>query len=533
MWRNWSWADRHREAPQGTRRLRARWRLLLVAGAAGLLALFVLAVALTDRAAEMDLARERVSRHVAGVAEHMSAVGSGFGLALDQVVQEIGERDIAALRADRPIHQLLVSLKNRLPNAESVFIVDAEGRTVASSRAFPMPPYDVRERDYFIEARAGHAGLYVSSPFRGQMSRSTSFVLSQPVMRDGKLAGVVGITVFPNVLTSTYQEMLGDADMVLARADGTVLIRTDGARAVERLPERSEVMRRVEREESGVFSGASFINGEPAVQGVRTLPGGDMVAAVALDDGVALAGWYRRALMMGGGAALALAGLVAWALARESTHPQKRPWWLGPRSRRQTLPGEGAGALPVVELITERLGVALEGTPAAGAAICLRTLAAWLGGAPSSPSRIDLAEAVNAVQALLVGARLPMIELQQGEARPLVLADPCRLELAIIDLVIGLSAVAPAAERMSVSIDLRRPELAGVKGLPEGEQVRLRLDAAEAAERAQDVGPDPDRFALAGVFATEAGGAVVRPLAGGPLRVELWLPRDAAARASE
>ncbi|WP_029004270.1 cache domain-containing protein [Azorhizobium doebereinerae] len=507
--------------------------LLLGLALAGLAAALVLA----DRAAEMQRARSRVASHVTAVTEHLAAVQRGIELALDRMALKVEGRALAEMRADPGLHQLLAELRGRLPNVESAFVVDADGRTLASSRAFPMPPYDVRERDYFIAARDGPGGLHVSKPFRGQMSRTTSFVISRPLTREGRFAGLVAVTVFPEALTATYQDMLGHADMVLARADGVVLIRTEGARAVERLQEQAEVMERVAGQDGGLFVGPSIIDGERALHGVRRLPGGGLLVAVVLDEDEILGGWERRTAMIAGGAVLAFAGLSAWAVAL----PRQRPWWrLPPRRARghrrlpQDLP---AGGLALLDLLAGRVRARLAIGDPAGADAAARLIGALLAMARDDPSAqrpVDMAGLVGHVRGVLAGAALPEIAVAPAAGPPaLVRGEAARLELALIDLAMGLSALAPDAGGLAASVTAGPPEGWERADLPAGDYVRLRLDVVEEHGAPGVAGSAaPEAFVLAQGVARASGGACVVPAAaaGRPLRAELWLPRapDAA-----
>ncbi|GGF49979.1 hypothetical protein GCM10007301_06540 [Azorhizobium oxalatiphilum] len=510
------------------------WRLAVLALAGAALLIVTLLLVLADRAAEMAAARARVVRSLAAVTETLAATRRNFDLVLERVGLELEVRSLADVRDDRAVHQLMVEMKNRLPNAESVFVVDADGRTVTSSRAYPMPPYDVRERDYFRVARAGETGSYVSLPFRGQMSRTTSFVVSRPVLHEGRLAGLVAITVFPVALTSSYQAMLGDADMVLARRDGAVLIRTDGARAVERLPEQGEVMRLADEAGGGVIHGASFIDGGRALQGVHVLPEGDLVVAVAIPDDEILAGWKRRALIAGGGALLAFLGIAAVLFSRATARPAEGARRHGASPAR---PPGGAGeadavvpggivrdALPVLGVLAANLRAAgKSGDTAAGAR--LDDLTGLLGDAPERPALIDPAEMLVEARALLAGGGAVDLALAPPVGDVRLLVDGGRLVLAVLDVATGLAALAPAGRGLTAALALRDLEGARVHDLPAGTYVRVRLEVAGV--EAHDTGAPAGRFALASAWAAGGGGACMPPMPDGPLRAELWLPHTA------
>ena len=69
--------------------------------------------------------------------------------------------DWHAIDKSREVHEFLAKIDHELPLVQSVFLVDPEGYNSASSRAFPMTPYDLRDREYYIEAKKGDDRLYV------------------------------------------------------------------------------------------------------------------------------------------------------------------------------------------------------------------------------------------------------------------------------------------------------------------------------------------------------------------------------------
>jgi hypothetical protein len=61
--------------------------------------------------------------------------------------------DWQTIDKSREVHEFLAKIDHELPLVQSVFLVDPEGYNSASSRAFPMTPYDLRDREYYSSNR--------------------------------------------------------------------------------------------------------------------------------------------------------------------------------------------------------------------------------------------------------------------------------------------------------------------------------------------------------------------------------------------
>ena len=161
------------------------------------------------------------------LAEHAKAVLQTASLALDLELNQVAGMDWPQIGASASVHQFLVGFA-QLPQLQSAFFVDAHGFNSASSRDFPMRPYDDRDRPYFTEAAAGQSGMLVSAPFRGKAAGTLGFVVSRARITDGRFDGVAAVTLSPDYFRDFYQSVLHwheTASAALLRDDGTVLVR--------------------------------------------------------------------------------------------------------------------------------------------------------------------------------------------------------------------------------------------------------------------------------------------------------------------
>lgn len=508
-----------------------------------------------DRRTELARTATISAGQVASLGGHMEALVDGLDLALDKVERQIQGRPLSDVRADALVYKVLADLQAEFPQAESVFAVDAQGRTLVSSRAFQIPPYDVRDREYFAAAKAGHEGLYVSQPYRAQMARDISFVLSRPMMRDGRFGGVVAVTVSPAALQAFYGSVLAGsgAGAVLARTDGVVLARSpSGQKWPDRLPELSDLMKAVGRQESGVFPGTSLVEGERATYAFHTVPSRKLLVIVAIKDSDALTPWYRRTLLFSGGTVLAFCGLLAWAFPRRSRLPAGRRFWLPPivpwrsnRDRRFDAGGKSlsASAARVLEALAGEVRGRLAAQDPSGADRAAGLTEALLrfgaGGAPQ-PQLIDIAAVLSILPRLLATAGRPTFQFPDSPAGEpvLVFVDRDQLLLALLDCALSLAAADPMAHVLDVQAEVLSMSASEVDGLAAGTYVCVTLAAAgtPGGDRAPvpfPVGTAPEGgalFGLAADYVPDLRGVAVTlaPRGGRGPAAQLWLPESFA-----
>jgi two-component system NtrC family sensor kinase len=279
--------------------------------------LFALA-AYFDYRSEVARAQLRVSITTRALSEHAQASLLSVDLVIARVVDRIAGRDPAVLRADRGFHDFLVAIQQSLPQAESVFVVDGDGVLTASSRTFPAPAFDAREREYFIGSRE-HRRLFVSAPFRGQVAQTFAFTLSRAIERNGTFEGVVAVTVFPSYFSGFYRALLdrpNESTTALVRAtDGAVLLRFPESELVPpRLGPSSPLLRAASGEaDSGFYLARSTIDGTVRYAGFARLQGLPLIVNFNLDESVVLEAWRSHLLVFAAFALLAAAALIATA----------------------------------------------------------------------------------------------------------------------------------------------------------------------------------------------------------------------------
>jgi PAS domain-containing protein len=129
--------------------------------------------------------------------------------------------------ANEAIYRLLSTRVRDLPQASAIALIDATGRMVNVSRAWPPPALDAHDRDFF-QYFAAHDD---TTPYLGAVARSrvsdaqTLFMARRIDGPQGEFLGVVVAALDVADLTGRYQAVLTQSgeSITLLRRDGLVL----------------------------------------------------------------------------------------------------------------------------------------------------------------------------------------------------------------------------------------------------------------------------------------------------------------------
>ena len=175
--------------------------------------------------------REREAREAraALLAEHAGRALAAVNLSL----QGIAEHLKARLPLDKPTiftQLLLDKYIKALPEVHGIFVLDADGRDINSSSAFPPPPLNASDRMYFSEQKKWlGVGLYLDRLQVSRVDRRVVFTVSRPVLdNNGNFEGVVAAVIDPAYFSDFYGQRGGQqgAVVLLERNDGAILAGT-------------------------------------------------------------------------------------------------------------------------------------------------------------------------------------------------------------------------------------------------------------------------------------------------------------------
>jgi two-component system NtrC family sensor kinase len=174
-------------------------------------------------------AEARASHISALLQEHGERVFETIALALTDVRALLSSRSDEEIKTSKELWDLVRSRQTAGPQLGSIFVIGADGIELLTSRAFPAPPVDFSDRDYFAAQKDQDGGLYLSGSYIGKISHIPIFNFSiRRTYPDGRFAGVIGSSGFVDYF-KTFYSTVGDPEddfaVALMRADGDVLAR--------------------------------------------------------------------------------------------------------------------------------------------------------------------------------------------------------------------------------------------------------------------------------------------------------------------
>ncbi|OYX13545.1 MAG: hypothetical protein B7Z15_06845, partial [Rhizobiales bacterium 32-66-8] len=275
-----------------------------------------------DRLSVLREARQNALALTFSLAEQADSVFVATELALFQLEQAVGQRDVSSLRKDGDVRRLVGELMRRLPHLESLMLVDATGHVAAASGGFPTAADYVGDHEFFHRARAGHDGLHFSVPVGRSDLRATAFTASRPLQGGTGFPGAVAVTIHPEYFRALYRGTLISTSTVAA-----ALIRPDGAVIVAsaHMPNTPDQIFPASPARDGGLVRLAMADGTPGIAAFRTLPVARLTLVYLVSEVDVLAPWYAR--LTGYGLAAVLAGGAMLMLARSGEMIRPRPTW--------------------------------------------------------------------------------------------------------------------------------------------------------------------------------------------------------------
>jgi signal transduction histidine kinase len=169
------------------------------------------------------------------LAEQTNQTMKSAYLVLDGIAERVASFDVqtpAQLRermATPEVFQMLRDRTGSLPQIDVATIVASNGDVINFSRAYPPPPINLADRDYFREQLGNpNAGVFISSPVRNRGTGAWTFYISRRLNdRQGNFIGLVIVGLSSNYFSDSFQRIaLGrGASLALYRQDFTLLAR--------------------------------------------------------------------------------------------------------------------------------------------------------------------------------------------------------------------------------------------------------------------------------------------------------------------
>ena len=193
-----------------------------ITAASGLLAaltgLTVLLLSIESRSGAFDRAQQTAGTLAAVLAEHADRLIESTDLVRAQVDDMV--RAGGKLPADEESYRRLARLAERMPHVAAIWVGDAQGNAVLTSRRFPTPRLSAADRDYFKVIRDEpdrlFIGLLPDNRFTNEIVINTSRRIASP---NGEFIGFTQVAVSPEYLRALLRRVAVGYDIVLLVLD--------------------------------------------------------------------------------------------------------------------------------------------------------------------------------------------------------------------------------------------------------------------------------------------------------------------------
>ena len=430
-------------------------------------------------------ADEQLTASLNILSEHASKVFQSVDLAVTSVDAIAGDLSDEQIKArQEALHYQLNKLEKALATVDAIFIADRNGRALASSAIFPLPPdTSVADRDYFQAQAERNAGTYVGAVLQSRATKERFFGVSRRrPADDGQFTGIIMISVVPKVFTEFYKQLAGDtsASFSLARSDGAILARYPAPPGdVTHFGPDSEFIRSIgSQPERGIVTTTS-IDGTQRRIAYRKLGNSDLYVSDGLQTDEIYSRWIRLMashLIFGIPATLFLFGLVLLTIRRtQAFYAEAERRELAEQALRQSQKMEAVGQLTggvahdfnnLLTIIIGNLGIAKRGVVEARAERALNNalvgaeraaqltqrLLAFSRRQPLNPRVLDVNKLIVSISDLLVRTLGENIELESIGAAGLwkVEADASELESTLLNLALNARDAMPEGGKLTI-----------------------------------------------------------------------------------
>jgi two-component system NtrC family sensor kinase len=450
--------------------------------------------------------------------EHAVKTLETIVLLLRQTDHRLKGANAEEIQTSRPLWEELRTFQQMTEQADSIFVLDSEGRNILTTRTFPAPPLDFADRDYFEEQKREDRGVFVGQAYLGRISNRRIFNLS--IRRsdpEGSFNGVIGSSAYVTYFENFYAAagLAGDNPMI-------ALVRDDGAPLVSYPPMGPDASTIPVKALAVASSGLDSVSFGPSDRGVdrlysyRKVQGFPVYVAYGIDKRSILSGWYDHLFRWGSvtagvAALLCLTSLIALGRARqeakavarwkatstnllEEIERRKRAEAALLQAQKLEALGQLTGGIAhdfnnLLTIILGSLSLAERQTDlakigkrlgdirfAAETATALtRQLLAFSRRQELHPEVIDLAADLRRIRSPIEGAMGRHIQLDLDVADDLwpVLVDPAQLEASLLNLCLNARDAMPEGGRLQIHARNLTVSANDDGKVPSGSYVRL------------------------------------------------------------
>jgi signal transduction histidine kinase/CheY-like chemotaxis protein len=431
-------------------------------------------------------ADEQLSATLDVLSEQANTVFESVALtftSVDTLVDAMPDDQIKA--SEQRLHDKLHELEKATEAVSAIRIFDKNGHVLASSQATPAPQdHDYSDRDYFAAQVSKNAGTFIGSVLQPRFSESPYIGVSRRrPLQNGLFAGVVVVSVLPEVFTNFYARLRRDTggNYVLLRADGSILARyPPSPSGVTRVFSHGGFMQTLATHpEGGITTSRQTVDGIDRRVGIRKLGVAGLYASAGIELRQIYADWLwtlSAHLVFGAPATVFLFTLVLLTLRRtQDFYAEAERRELAEQALRQSQKMEAVGQLTggvahdfnnLLTIIIGNLTIAKRGvvearaeralknalTGAERAAQLTRRLLAFSRRQPLNPRAVDVNRLIVSVSDILARSLGENVELETigGAGLWSVEADVSELEAALLNLALNARDAMPEGGKLTI-----------------------------------------------------------------------------------
>ena len=179
----------------------------------------------------------------------------------------------------------------------------------------------IREQQYFTAHLAGGDRLFISKPVIGQLTKTWSIQFTRPILRRGRFAGVVVVSMSPRYISQVLAsfELQPEDNVSLLDNEGTFMAHSQRlSEVIGKTLAGDRAFKQPDGPLRGSYRVTSFTDGRDRIFAWERIPGTSLVASVGLDERTALAPLethFRRAWTVAVVFALAILAFGLFVLA--------------------------------------------------------------------------------------------------------------------------------------------------------------------------------------------------------------------------
>jgi signal transduction histidine kinase/ActR/RegA family two-component response regulator len=277
-----------------------------------------------------DEAELRVNRSLRVAHEHAVRVLDGVEALQDKVMDLVEGSDPADVRRhEGALHAQLLALTRDKQQIQSVWVFGPNGQPLVSSRFFPIPDFNVADREYFKYHQQSQGGRYLSQPLVSRTTGERVVDVSLPLSaRNRSFGGVVSTSLLIEYFQKFHSDLVSDEPGLainMVHENGVIYTRWPlVANAPDRLAANSPVMTRIRAgDAAGELRGVSSVDGRERLIAFKKVGSYPLYVGTGMDLTAVRYDWLRElGLLLAFGippvVALFLTALVALRRTREA-----------------------------------------------------------------------------------------------------------------------------------------------------------------------------------------------------------------------